>query len=86
MRESMPRKIPSKEQLAEFTKTMNEMTTARLEMFGANAAKYAEVLGSFRAALEKSGFSSEESMQIILKVAEQPDRRPILAGQHGHWK
>ncbi len=82
----MPRRVPSKDQIAEFRKTMNEMTTARLEMFGANAAKYAEVLGTFRDALEKSGFSREEAMQILLKAAELPGRRPIFAGQRGHWK
>lgn len=60
---------------------------ARLEMFGANAPKYAEVLGTFRAALVKSGFSEEESMQIVLKVLEQPARRPMLMGAFGgHWR
>lgn len=86
----MPRKIPSKEELAEFRKTMNDMAIARLEMFGANVTKYAEVLGKFRVALEKSGFSEEESMQIVLKVIEQRRsvflRRPMFAGGHGgHW-
>lgn len=83
----MPRKIPSKEDFVEFRKTMNEMATARLDFFGANVAKYAEVLGAFRAALKKSGFSEEESMQIVLKVIEQPGRRPMFAGGYGgHWR
>ena len=65
---------------------MTEMVSARIEMFRASSAKYAEALGEFRAALEKSGFSAEESMQIVLKVAEQPGRRPFFHGGHfGHW-
>lgn len=61
---------------------MNEVTTARIEQFAANAPKYAKALGTFRAALRKSGFSSEESMQIILKLVEQP-RRPMFGRWHG---
>jgi len=78
----MPRKVPSDERPAEFGKVMSEMATARLDIFRANAAKYAEVLGAFRAALKQSGFSDEESMQIVLKVVEQP-RRPMFWGGHG---
>ncbi len=63
---------------------MNEMTAARLDMFVANAPKYAEALGTFRAALQKSGFSPEESMQIILKVADLPGARPFWGRRHGH--
>jgi hypothetical protein len=74
---------PSDEERAHFMQMMNEMTKARLEMFGSNAAKYAEVLGTFRAALQKSGFSAEESMQIVLKVAEQPGGRPFFG--RGRW-
>lgn len=83
----MPRKTPSKEEIAEFMKTMNEFSSTRLEMFAANAGKYAEALGAFRGALQKSGFSAEESMQIILKVVEQPSRRPMYPGWHGaQWQ
>lgn len=78
----MPRKKPTDEERAEFRKRMNEMIAARLDMLAANTDKYAEVLGAFRKALEKSGFSAEESMQIVLKVAEQPGRRPMYAGWH----
>jgi hypothetical protein len=80
------KKEPSKEDSGEFREAMNEMVAAGLDTFAANAAKYAEALGAFRAALEKSGFSPEESMQIVLKVAEQPGRRPMFAGGFGgHW-
>ena len=58
------------------------MATARLDIFSANAPKYAEALGALRAALKKSGFSDDESMQIVLKVVEQP-RRPMFWGGHG---
>jgi len=78
----MPRKEPSDEKLAEFGKVISEMATARLDIFRANAEKYAEALGAFRAALKKSGFSDDESMQIVLKVVEQP-RRPMFWGGHG---
>jgi hypothetical protein len=77
---------PSEEDRARFRKMMNEMIAARLEMFSANAPKYAEALGTFRTALQKSGFSPEESMQIILKVAELPGSRPFFGRRHGgHW-
>jgi hypothetical protein len=76
-------KVPSEERFAEMRKMMDEMETARLEMFGANATKYAEALGAFRAALQKSGFSAEESMQIVLKVLEQPGRGRMFLGGHG---
>jgi hypothetical protein len=66
---------------------MNDMTKARLEMFADNAVRYAEVLGAFRAALEKSGFDKGEAMQIVLKVAEQSGRRPMFVGGHfGQWR
>ena len=85
-KQSTQGKVPSEEERAEFRKRMNEMIAARMEMFAANAGRYAEVLGAFRAALQKSGFSAEESMQIVLKVAEQPGRRPMFAGGYGgHW-
>ena len=78
----VPKKVPSDEEPAEFGKFMSEMATARLDLFRANAAKYAGALGAFRAALKKSGFSDDESMQIVLKVVEQP-RRPMFWGGHG---
>jgi len=82
----MPRKVPPKAKLEEFKEFMNGMMAMRLDVLGANATKYAEVLGAFRAALEKAGFSSEEAMQIVLKVADQQGRRPMHRGQHdGHW-
>ena len=61
---------------------MTEMIAARLDMFAANADKYAEVLGAFRKALEKSGFSAEKSMQIVLKFAEQTGRQPMYPWWH----
>ena len=61
---------------------MSEMEAARLDNFRANAPKYAEALGAFRAALKKSGFSDDESMQLVLKSMEQP-RRPMFWGGHG---
>ena len=61
---------------------MSEMATFRLDMLAANADKYAEVLGAYRKALEKSGFSAEESMQIILKFVEQTNRRPMFPWWH----
>ena len=82
----MPRKTPpidEDEQRDEFRKRMTEMNTARLEMFAANADKTAEVLGEFRKALERSGFSRDESMQIVLKYAEQTmGRRPMFPWWH----
>ena len=85
-KQGMQRRIPSEEERAEFGKRMNEMIAARMEMFASNAGRYAEVLGAFRAALQRSGFSAEESMQIVLKVAEQPGGRPMFAGGHrGPW-
>ncbi len=77
----MPKEIPSKEKLAEFKKMTGEMTTARLDIFSANVTRYAEVLGAYRTALQKSGFSAEESMQIILRAAEQPSRGPMFGGR-----
>ena len=86
----MPRKIPSSEDIAGFRKNMREgmreMATARLEIFSTNAPKYAEALGAFRAALEKSGFSQEESMQIVLKIVEQPGRPMFRGGHGGPWR
>jgi hypothetical protein len=83
----MPRKLPTEKERAEFRKLMGEMATARIEMFGATAPKYANVLGEFKAALKKSGFSDEESMQIILRMLELPGRRPMMGpGFHGHWR
>lgn len=83
----MPRAISSKDKFAEFRDAMSRMETTRLEMFVANAPKYAEGLGAFRAALQKSGFSTEESMQIVLKSMEQPRRGPMFGWRHGgHWR
>ena len=91
----MPRKRSTKEDRPEFTeedraefrKRMSEMTAFRLEMFAANVDKTAEVLGAYRKALERSGFSAEESMQIILKSVEQTSRRPMFPWWHwGHGK
>lgn len=76
----MPRKTPSEEKRTEFRKRINDIMAARMEMLKANAPRYADVLGTFRASLIESGFSAEESMQIVLKVAEQPSRRPMFAG------
>jgi hypothetical protein len=87
----MNREPPSDEDRAQFRKFINEMISARLEMFEENAPKFAEALGTFRAALQKNGFSPEESMQIILKVAELPGMggRPFFGGggRGGkHWR
>ena len=87
VRQAMPRATPSKKDFAEFRKMMDDVETARLERFSANAPKYAEVLGTFRAALQKSGFSADESMQVVLKVLEQPSRRRMFGGgRGGHWR
>lgn len=64
---------------------MNEMITARNEMFAAHAPELARALGTFRDELKKSGFSDEESMQIVLKVAEQQRWRGFWGGRRGHW-
>jgi len=85
----MPKKerVPTEEDRAEFRKRMNQMIVARIGMFAANAPKYADALGAFRAALLNSGFSAEESMQIVLKVIEQRGGRPMFAGGwHGPWR
>jgi len=82
----MPRKVPSKEELGQFKSIMEEMAAARLAMFSANATKYAEALGAFRAALEKSGFSDAESMQIVLEALEQSGRPMLGGGRGGHWR
>ena len=83
----MSRKSPTDDERAQFRKAMNDMIKARLEMFADNGPRYAEVLGEFRAALEKSGFTKDEAMQIVLKVAEQPGRRPMFAGgRFGRWR
>jgi hypothetical protein len=86
VKKAMPGNISSKERIAEFRKVMSEMATARLDIFSTNATKYAEALGAFRAALEKSGFSDEESMQIVLKVVEQPGRPMFRGGHVGPWR
>jgi len=79
----MPKKDQSKQDIEGLKEKMKEMTKFRLEMFQQNAAKYAQGLGAFRAALKKSGFSEEESMQIILKLAERPPVRPFFF--RGMW-
>ena len=82
----MPRKLPTDSERAEFRRLMAEMANARIDMFGATAPKYAKVLGDFRAALLKSGFSDEESMQVVLKILELPGRRPMMGPMfRGHW-
>jgi hypothetical protein len=82
----MPRRKPTEDERADFRKALDDMVKARLEMFANNAARYAEALGSFRAALEKAGFDKDEAMQIVLKVAEEPGRRPMFMGGHfAHW-
>ena len=83
----MPRKMPTDEERAQFRKAFAEMVSARIDMFKANSSKYADALATFRTTLEKSGFSKEESMQIILKVLEQQRGRPFFhGGPRGRWK
>jgi hypothetical protein len=77
---------PTEEERAEFRKRMSEMMAARLDMFAENADKYAKVLGAFRKALVKSGFSRQESMQIVLKFAEQTGGRPMHGGGWWRWR
>lgn len=77
-------KAPTDEERTQFRKMMAEMASARIDMFKSNAPKYADALGTFRASLEKSGFSAEEAMQIVLKVVELPRGRPFFPG--GHFK
>ena len=80
------RRKPTEEERAQFRAMINEMVKARIELFAANAPQYAQALGTFRAELQKSGFSPEESMQIVLKMAEQPGRRGFWGGRRGgHW-
>ena len=79
-----PWRPPTAEERAEFRKLLNERIASRLDMFETNAPKYAKALGTFREALKKSGFSDDESMQIILRVAELPGGRPGFGGLHGH--
>jgi hypothetical protein len=81
----MPRRVPTEKQREEFMKMMNEMMAARFQMLADNATKYAEALGAVRAALVKSGFSREESMQIVLMVAQRQGRGPMFMGGHGPW-
>ena len=81
----MPKKVQSDEKPEEFGKFMREMATARLDLFRTNAPKYAEALGTLRAALKESGFSDDESMQIVLKVVEQPIRPMFWGGHRGPW-
>ena len=80
--------MPTEEERAEFRKRMEQMMEARIDMLARVSGKYAEALGGFRAALQKSGFSAEESMQIILKIAEQPGRRPMFGAWRAgeHWR
>lgn len=77
---------PSEDDRARFRKMANEMIAARMDVFATNAPKYAEALGAFRKALQNSGFSPDESMQIVLKIAEMPGSRPFFGRRHGgHW-
>ncbi len=79
-------KTPTDEERAQFRKMMADMASARIDMFKSNAPKYADALGTFRASLEKSGFSEEEAMQIVLKVVEFPRGRPFFrGGRFGRW-
>ncbi len=80
----MERKMPTEEEKARFRNMMNEMIKARIEMFATAAPDYARALGTFRAELQKSGFSPEESMQIVLKVADQQGPRGFWGGRHRH--
>ena len=82
----MSRNIPSQEKVAEFKKFMNDMMVMQLDVLSANATKYAETMATVRTALVKSGFSSEEAMQIILKLAEPRGRGPMRGGERGHWR
>jgi hypothetical protein len=75
----LPRKLQAEERIAKIRRFMSEMQTARIELFASNAPKYAEALGAFRSALRKSGFSDEESTQIVLKAMERRGRRPMWA-------
>jgi hypothetical protein len=76
---------PTAEERAQFRRMMTEMVGARIEMFAANSARFAEALGAFRASLIQSGFSAEESLQIILRVAEMPGGGPMFGrGFRGH--
>ena len=79
---------PTEEERAHFRKMMNEMTRGRIEMFASNSAKMAEALGAFRASLIQSGFSAEESMQIILRIADTGMGRPMFGRGFGHerWR
>lgn len=78
----MERKLPTDEEKAQFRAMMNEMFKARIEMFMTMAPDYAHALGTFRAELLKSGFSPEESMQIVLKVADQQGPRGFWGSRH----
>jgi hypothetical protein len=77
---------PTDEERAEFRKRMSEMMAARLDMFAQNADKYAKALGAYRKALVKAGFSKQESMQIVLKLAEQTGGRPMHGGAWWRWR
>lgn len=79
----MPKKSSINEERAQFRKAMQEMTEARVQMFMDNAPRFAQALGVFRAELEEAGFSREESMQIILKMGEFPQGRPMWRGWGG---
>ena len=81
----MERKTPTDEEKAQFRAMVREMAKARIALFSETAPEFARALGTFRAELQKSGFSAEESMQIILKVAEQPRMRGFWGGRRGHW-
>jgi hypothetical protein len=65
----MSRRMPSKEELDEWRRVRIQMAAVGLDVVSAHATKYAEALGALGDALQKSGFSKEESVQIILKVA-----------------
>lgn len=77
--------MPTDEEKAQFRAMMNDMIKARIEMFATIAPDYARALGLFRAELRKSGFSPEESMQIVLKAAEQQGPRGFWGRGHRHW-
>jgi len=58
-----------------------------MDMQTSLAPKYAQFFATFRKELEKAGFSAEDSMQIVLKVAEQQrGPQPFFGGGfRGRW-
>lgn len=81
----MESKMPTEEERAQFRAMLDRMISARIEMFATHAPEFARALGTFRAELQKSGFSAEESMQVVLKVADQQRWGGFRGGRRGHW-